>query len=158
METLFENKSKIDMNEVLTIQNKIIKKTSLIISSIMFVILLGTGIGLYFVSSYLGISLIVAGFMGAFIVFPYVIKKSKQNSDIESFVVEYKFYENEFTCGNEKYSYSEIQKIYLFDKYIYIFTSPKESVVMTKQGMTKGVIADLFELFKNKKIKIEYKK
>lgn len=161
METKFENKSKISMQEVLAIQNKQIKKSSLITSIIMFVIILGASIGLYFVNSYIGISLGVAGLLGAFIIYPYVIKKSASVQDDAAFEIKYNFFEDEFdsTIGNttEKYAYSDIKKILVFEKYVYIFVGVNESLVMTKQGMTKGVIADLFEFLKNKKIKIIYK-
>ena len=177
-ECLFKNTSKMGENEVYEFQSFILKKMILTFSIIIAIVCLGVGVGLYFVASYLGIAIAVIGLLGAFVLFPYVMKESvkKNNQQLfngKKYLNTFEFYDDrvvivceeadenstEYTKKREEtILYENLYKLELHEPYIFIYVDKVQSLLLNEKGMTKGVIADLIDFLKSKGITEKGKK
>ena len=169
-ECLFKNTSKMGENEVYEFQSFILKKMVVACSVVIALVCVGAGVGLYFVASYLGIAIAVLGLLGAFVLFPYVMKESvkKNNQQLfngKKYLNTFEFYDDrvvinceeaeenstEYTKKREEtILYENLYKFEVHEPYIFIYVDKVQSLLLNEKGMTKGVIADLLEFLKSK--------
>ena len=177
-EPLFKNTSRMDEKEIQEFQSFALKKTMTLYSVIIALVCLGAGIGLYFVSSYLGIAVAVIGLLGAFVLFPYVIKESikKQNSDVfanKKFLNTFEFFKNDMLVtseqadvesskfernAEEKVNYKDLYKVVVYFPYVFIYINESQSFILNQKGMTKGTVEELLKFLSQNGLKITIKK
>lgn len=174
-ELKFKNTSKMDDEEISLFQNFALKKTTIISSIVFALIFAGLGVGLSFVDMTLGITLIVCGLLGGFVLLPYLMKESlkkqnKQNLGDKKYLNTFEFYEsyilitseanssenkNEYQpIANQKLFYADIYKIVAYKEHLFIYINPHQSFILNYKGMTKGTAGEIIELAKEKNIKL----
>lgn len=177
-EILFKNTSKLTEEDITFFQNIIMKKKILFYSLFVVLFCAGLGVGLLFVHTFLGVAIMVCGFVGGGFLLPYLLKDGmkKQNElyfKDKKYLNHFEFYEEYFKVtsevstkeskeykseGSESLYYQDIYKVVEYKSNVFIYLNKKESYILDKKGMEKGVVSDLIELFKNQNIKIVDKK
>lgn len=176
-DVLFKNITKYDKTSLLKFQNKVMLKWIILCAFIIISICLPVGISLIlFLNEYVGGSIIIIGFLGAFVFLPCFIKDTLKKLHMfkagEKFVNSYEFFQEKLTINssisntkklnlNDKKTniyYNDIYKITISNLYINFFISPSESLILDKRGMTKGTADDLIDLLSIYDFKIKYYK
>ena len=171
-DTLYENSSSLDADEITAFQNYMLKKTSMAIAIAIAVFFAAVGIGLAFLNTYVGVSILIAGIIGGLIIFPYISKESmkKQNAELfggKNYVVNFKFSSSGMEVVNidqtdpmnvkeagQSFAFNEIFKAVVYKTHIFIFTNRHQSFILDQKGMTKGTAGEVLEVLKNNGVKV----
>ena len=172
-EIILKNTTTLNEKDISSFQLFAIKRHTIFVSILISVILVGIGIGLCFVNTYVGAAVIIAGIVGGVIFFPYLSKEQikRQNAVLfsgDKYVNVFNFYDNLLKVTNidedrdedlyQTFDYTSLYKVVDYQEFIFIYTSKNQSFLLLNIGMNKGTIADLIDFLKNKNIKYIYKK
>ena len=171
MEALFENTTFLNRDDLYKYQKSEVKKFILLASGLLLLVTIGISVPLaLFVEIYLGAIMLIIGAVCSVVLLPYIINDSikKQNAQLFSqtdIAIEFAFFQDEFSVqakqngeseksASESYNYSQIAKVSLYNVYMFIYTSPRTSLVLDRRNMTKGTSGEVVDLFKSHGVKV----
>lgn len=172
-ELIFKNTTTLNESDITTFQLFALKKHTIFISAMITIVLVGLGVGLCFVNTYVGVAILIAGIVGGIIFFPYLSKEQikRQNAVLFNggkYVNVFDFYDDKMKVTNvdeerdedyfQTFEYSTLYQVVDYQEFLFIYVNKNQSFLLLKTGMNKGTIAELIEFLKNKKIKYVDKK